>query len=268
MKYLKYVFRPLGLAALMSVSVAAGQAASVAAPMPVPFGCVYASAETFPDPCAARSSVPCFDPVTILDPVDSCDPVSCPDPVTYTENGLPQERAAELLRALSDRIRSLGRYAAAFTVEADGQTAAGYYTVVGDRYYLRLADAEVYCDGKARYEVDNRRKEVAVDRVDAASRNILDNPTRAFDLVDDGFASELLWERDGRAAVKLTPEAGQPLSAVTVTVDTRTMRPVSLEYDFDGERIRIAIRSIEAADEAPKSYDPAQYRTYETIDFR
>lgn len=188
--------------------------------------------------------------------------------VCGSEADRAQERAAELLRSLSGRIRSLGRYAVAFTVEADGQSAAGWYTVGGDSYYLRLADAEVYGDGRARYEVDNRRREVAVDRVDAASRNLLDNPTRAFDLVDDEFEAELLWERDGRAAVKLTPKVGAAPSVVTVTLDTRTMRPLSLEYDFDGERIRILVRSLEAADKAPKEYDPAEYRTYETIDFR
>ena len=192
--------------------------------------------------------------------------VSAADPVAGADAA--HSRAAELLRMLSDRIRSLGRYAAAFAVEADGQSAAGRYTVGGDSYYLRLGDAEVYGDGRVRYEVDNRRREVAVDRVDAASRNLLDNPTRAFDFVDDEFEAELLWERDGRAAVKLTPKAGAVPCVVTVALDTRTMRPMSLEYDFDGERIRIVVRSLEAVDKAPKEYDPAEYRTYETIYFR
>lgn len=184
--------------------------------------------------------------------------------ISATEN-----RAAEILHSLSARIRSLGRYSVAFTVEAGEQATAGYYTVGGENYYLRLADAEVYGDGHVRYEVDNRRKEVTVDRVEASeNRNLLDNPTRAFDLVDDGFASELLWERDGRAAVKLTPKTEQALSAVTLTLDTQAMRPRSLEYDFDGERIRIVVRTLEASDKAPKKYDPAEYRTYETIDFR
>lgn len=177
-------------------------------------------------------------------------------------------RSSELLRALSSYIRSLGRYSVAFAVEVDDRSTAGRYSVEGERYHLRLAEAEVYGDGEVRYEVDHRRKEVAIDRVDAASRNILDNPTRAFDLVDDGFAPELLWEREGRAAVRLTPKAGQALSAVTVVLDTRSMRPLSLEYDFDGERIRIVVRSIEATNEAPAMFDPTEYRTYEIIDFR
>lgn len=180
----------------------------------------------------------------------------------------PVNRSSELLARLSAEIRALGNYGASFTVEADGQSAAGFYAVGGDRYYIRLGDAEVYCDGKVRYEVDHRRKEVSLDGVNAASRSILDNPTRAFDLVGDEFASELLWERDGRAAVKLTPKTDQALSAVTLTLDTQTMRPRSLEYDFDGERIRIVVRTLEASDKAPKEYVPAEYRTYETIDFR
>ena len=199
-------------------------------------------------------------------PAGRRDGISIADPDAGA--GAAHSRAAELLRALSGRIRSLGRYAAAITVESDGQSAAGRYTVDGDGYNHRQGDAEVYGDGRVRYEVDNRRREVAVDRVDAASRNLLDNPTRAFDLVDDEFEAELLWERDGRAAVKLTPKAEAAPCVVTVALDTRTMRPLSLEYDFDGERIRIVVRSLEAVDKAPKEYDPAEYRTYETIDFR
>lgn len=196
------------------------------------------------------------------------DHFSVHSPANCSSEQSPANRSSELLARLSAEIRALGNYGVSFTVEADGQSAAGFYSVGGDRYYIRLGEAEVYCDGKVRYEVDHRRKEVSLDGVNAASRNILDNPTRAFDLVGDEFASELLWERDGLVAVKLTPKAEQALSAVTLTLDMQAMRPRSLEYDFDGERIRIIVRSLEASDKAPKSYDPAEYRTYEIIDFR
>ena len=54
------------------------------------------------------------------------------------------------------------------------------YAVEGEGYYLVLGDAEVYCDGAVRYEVDNRRREVTIDVVDTDSRNILNNPASCF----------------------------------------------------------------------------------------
>ena len=95
-------------------------------------------------------------------------------------------------------------------------------------YYLVLGDAEVFADGAVRREVDNRRREVTVTEVDTASRNILNNPVRAFDFLGSEYAPSLVSEADGRAVVRLTPAAGNdsPAGDVTLTVDTATMRPL------------------------------------------
>lgn len=182
---------------------------------------------------------------------------------------LPAVRAAKIMAGLGAQVRALGSYQVHFAVETGDGTVEGSYAVSGDRYYMRMGAAEVYCDGAVRYEVNNRMREVTVDAVDTTSRNILNNPTRAFDLAGDAFEAELLWERDGRAAVRLIPRSGQEaLSAVTVKIDTQRMRPLSLEYDFDGDRIRIDILGLQGATAAPASFDRAAYAGYEWIDFR
>ena len=92
-----------------------------------------------------------------------------------------QPRATEILERLAAGFRAMDGYGVKFGVVSGDYEARGSYVVEGDSYYLVLGDAEVFADGAVRREVDNRRREVTVTEVDTASRNILNNPVRAFD---------------------------------------------------------------------------------------
>jgi len=83
-----------------------------------------------------------------------------------------QPRATEILERLAAGFRAMDGYGVKFGVVSGDYEARGSYVVEGDSYYLVLGDAEVYCDGAVRYEVDNRRREVTIDVVDTGSRNI------------------------------------------------------------------------------------------------
>ena len=149
-----------------------------------------------------------------------------------------QPRATEILERLAAGFRAMDGYGVKFGVVSGDYEARGSYVVEGDSYYLVLGDAEVFADGAVRREVDNRRREVTVTEVDTASRNILNNPVRAFDFLGSEYTPSLVSEADGRAVVRLTPAAGNdsPAGDVTLTVDTATMRPRSLSYDYDGRK--------------------------------
>lgn len=177
-------------------------------------------------------------------------------------------QAAAWLRKLTGYLRSLGSYTVRFTIESNENSIDGSYTVAGDNYYLQLADAEVYGVLGTRYEVDNRRREVAIDRTNLDSHNILDNPTRAFDFVDSEFTPQQAREEENQVIVTLLPQASQSISAITLTLDAPTGAPKLIEYDFDGERIRIAILHVGHTSAPPKSYNAASYDGYEIIDFR
>ena len=84
-------------------------------------------------------------------------------------------RAAEILEKLAAGFRALGAYGVTFEVSSDEYTTRGRYAVEGENYYIAVGEAEVYCDGKIRYEIDNRRREVTIDDVDTSSRNLLSN---------------------------------------------------------------------------------------------
>ena len=180
------------------------------------------------------------------------------------------DRAADIVARLSADFRAMDSYRVGFEVTMGEYRMAGNYSVAGENYCLALGDAQVYADGRTRYEVDNRRKEVTLGRVDPADRSILNNPAHAFDFLDSEYRPSLLWERDGEAAVLLKPVAGSGAAtgSVTLVVATQTMRPTSVEYEFDGERITVRILSVEPMRGALPAFDKAAYATYEWIDFR
>ena len=179
-------------------------------------------------------------------------------------------RAAEILENLAAGFRALGAYGVTFEVSSDEYTTRGRYAVEGEKYYIAVGEAEVYCDGKIRYEIDNRRREVTIDDVDTSSRNLLSNPVHAFDFLGSEYAASLAGEQEGRAVVRLTPAPGNTSSAgnIVLTVDTAAMRPESLRYDYDGEQVGIAVLGVAPLDTPLKAFSKGDYKGYEFIDFR
>lgn len=179
-------------------------------------------------------------------------------------------RATEILEKLAAGFRAMPGYSVDFEVAAGDYNNRGSYVVEGRNYYLALADAEVFADSVIRYEIDNRRREVTVTEVDAASRNILNNPVRAFDFLGSEYVPTLVSEAGGRAVVRLTPAAGNdsPAGNVTVMVDTATMRPLSLSYDYDGEQVRVSVLGVAPLAGHVRVFDRQAYAGYEFIDFR
>lgn len=179
-------------------------------------------------------------------------------------------RAAEILEKLAAGFRALGAYGVTFEVSSDEYTTRGRYAVEGENYYIAVGEAEVYCDGKIRYEIDNRRREVTIDDVDTSSRNLLSNPAHAFDFIGTQYAPSLVSDAGGRAVVRLTPTSANasPAGEILVTVDTAAMRPESLRYDYDGEQVGIAVLGVAPLDTPLKAFSKGDYKGYEFIDFR
>ena len=174
-----------------------------------------------------------------------------------------QPRATEILERLAAGFRAMDGYGVKFGVVSGDYEARGSYVVEGDSYYLVLGDAEVFADGAV-------RREVTVTEVDTASRNILNNPVRAFDFLGSEYTPSLVSEADDRAVVRLTPAAGNdsPAGDVTLTVDTATMRPRSLSYDYDGEQVLVNVLEVAPLAGHVRRFDPKNYEGYEFIDFR
>ena len=183
------------------------------------------------------------------------------------------DSAKVLIGRLSEKIRAMENYEVEFNVKSGDQTIKGYYAVSGEKYYISIGDAEVYCDGGARYEVNPQNKEVTVDAVDTKSHNILTNPTRAFDFIDGEFTFATVGSADGATTVKLTSTAeNAALGTIFVTIDNATVQPRSLTYDVDGDQIVVEIASLDEmvgmVDISMFTFDKGNYRGYEIVDFR
>lgn len=188
------------------------------------------------------------------------------------------DRAAEIVARLSAGFRSMKNYKVVFSVHMREQLiTVGIYTVDGGNYCLVLneaktgARAEVYADGAVRYEIDHGRREVTINPLDGASRNILTDPVHAFDFLDSEYTPALLWEDDGKAALSLKPAVGSgaPTGDITLVVATKEMLPRSVVYAFDGDEVVVQIIRIDKSWSQPlKKFDRAAYADYEWIDFR
>lgn len=178
------------------------------------------------------------------------------------------ERSQSVLRSVAWYVRALGEYEAEFDVVAGDYRTNGRYGVLGDTYHIEVAQAEVYSDGKARYEVDHDRREVNIDVMDLASRNILDNPTRCFDFVGDDYSAMVYAEAGGEITLLLRANDEAIEGDIYLTVDSATGRPRKIAYVLYDDRIEVTIVSLERRKNAVKRYDESKYKGYEIVDFR
>ena len=180
------------------------------------------------------------------------------------------DRASEIVGRLAAEFRAMKSYEVRFELSAEEFSGSGSYAIDGTDYCLKFGDAEVFADSATRWEVDNRRREVTIVEVDPASRNILNNPVRAFDFLGSEYLPTLGSEAGGQAVVRLTPASGEdaPAGSVEVTVSTSDMRPLSLVYDYDGEQVAVRILRIAPLSEPLGRFELRNYDGYELIDFR
>lgn len=188
-----------------------------------------------------------------------------------------QGDAWEIVKRMEANMTGYGNYRIDFTASAKGMpNVGGMYVVGGDSYYIRVQKQEQFSDGETRWEIDPSNKEVIIDYVDLDNRNILQNPTRAFLFAPDEFEAAYLGVEtmDGTAchAIKLKPTGKlYGIGIVGLYVGIASELPVSVSYDFEGERLTVRIdkfTGMVTPDEAQFVFDPAKYRGYEIIDFR
>ena len=183
-------------------------------------------------------------------------------------SAVADEQSKAALQRVARYVEALGAYDAKFKVEAGDYKMEGSYAVSGDNYYIALDAAEVYSDGKVRYEVDHNREEVNVDNVDLTSRNVLDNPTRCFDFVDSGYESDIYEQNGSQLTIHLRSTDATIEGDIYLTIDTASACPQKLEYKLYDDIIVVDVLSLEKRKTKIKAFDKSQYKDYEMIDFR
>lgn len=162
-----------------------------------------------------------------------------------------------------------GRYALFMKVDAYGEQINGYFMVEDDSYYIQLGTMEVYSDGKLRYEVNNERKEVTEDVVNLSSRDLLTNPTRAFEFVDEEFEATISENIHNGVILKLVPKQSADITAVYVSVVWRDGRiePLVVKYDYDGEEVSIALIMADVDSAFMPRWSRNSYISYDMVSF-
>ncbi len=162
-----------------------------------------------------------------------------------------------------------GRYALFMKVDAYGEQINGYFMVEDDSYYIQLGTMEVYSDGKLRYEVNNERKEVTEDVVNLSSRDLLTNPTRAFEFVDEEFEATISEDIHNGVILKLVPKQSADITAVYVSVVRRDGRiePLAVKYDYDGEEVSIALIMADVDSAFMPRWSRNNYISYDMVSF-
>ena len=163
------------------------------------------------------------------------------------------------------------RYAMHITVAMGSEEPLqGLFMVDGDDYYIRLGVMEVYGDGELRYEINNERKEVTIDRVDLESVDLLTNPTRAFSFVDEEFATELISSDSEGATLRLTPRdesLGIDSIELRLSRNKDSVLPSVVAYNYGGDGVSIALDAQPWSVEALPQWDKQAYRAYDIVSF-
>lgn len=197
-----------------------------------------------------------------------------------------QEDGQAVLDKLSEKIKSLGDYAVEYVAYVEGYRAEGQYIVSGDSYVITVGpniagadvDYEIICDGKARFEINHNDEEVIIDNINPDDRNILTNPTRAFDFASDSFKSYYRGTKsiDGQMCdlISLLPiYEGSSLTGIYLSVGVNSGLPVELKYSVDGLDGEVVARvvkfeSSQSITQSTFKFDKSKYSEYELVDFR
>ena len=179
-----------------------------------------------------------------------------------------EESVWQMLQRVSLFMNAEKGYEVKFSIEAEGFSSKGRYCVKDDNYYIEIAEAEVYSDGEVRYEVDKSRREVNIDVMNNESRNILDNPTRCFDFVEEEYTAEIVEQSGGDVMLKLRSTDEKVEGDILLTIEHSTGKPKSLEYMLYDDNILVRVENIEHKSDGVKSFSRSAYKDYEMIDFR
>lgn len=184
-----------------------------------------------------------------------------------TLNLSAQSSAREWIEGLNYTLDD--HYALHMKVKAYGEQMSGYFVVERDSYYMQLGIMEVYSDGKLRYEVNNDRKEVTEDRVNLTSRDLLTNPTRAFEFLEAEFTATISENIHNGVILKLVPKQSADITAIYLSVVWRDNRivPAAIKYDYDGEEVIIGLVMADIQSTVMPRWKRSNYKSYDMVSF-
>lgn len=187
--------------------------------------------------------------------------------VGYAQSG------SELLGKLSEQLAAMGSYRIDFELEMPTATATskGYCVVSGERYKIAIEDLVQGCDGELLWMQNGGTRELTIDYPNKKSRNLFDNPTKAFDFAEELFKVEsVTTTKEGQWQLVLLPAEGvlDGIERVVVDVDKKSGFPTRLGYDMAGVGLWINIVKIGSVSTTSSDFEVVVPEGFEVIDFR
>ncbi|MFI3328262.1 MAG: hypothetical protein SNH79_01325 [Rikenellaceae bacterium] len=184
----------------------------------------------------------------------------------------------DFLRLMSLSIKDLGAYEVHFEmgVSDHEEKIAGRYIVDENRYMLHVADQTIYGDGRLRYTVSAKDREVVIEQLQSNTPMIIANPAQAFLELDKSLNSAIVGGYNDRmVSFTLTPKDKNLLfRSCFLTMSRFTNMPLFVSYETDEEHVSmriVDIRSlrIAAGSAVPRNLDAIAIPSgYEIIDIR
>ncbi len=188
--------------------------------------------------------------------------------VAATAAAMADDASVRILKNIERNLAALGTYRAEFEMTAGEYTVRGEYCVSGDDFYMKADGTEVYASDGVRREVNAPKREIVVDGIDTAARDIVSNPARGFSLLLEDFDSATV-EQGGRTCVVLSPKSSSSMrETIVVIVDGRGEYPSEIVYGSEAGSVAVKLLSVARMSGDIPRFDAARYDGYETVDFR
>lgn len=185
--------------------------------------------------------------------------------------------ALNILNAMSAKYRSMEAFTADFTQEMINESVElnekmkGEITVKGNKYYLKIADQEIFNDGDNLWNYNKDIKEVTVTPYDMTDQEISLN--NIFDIYQNGFKYVLMGKTaDGARIIDLDPESrDKSYYKIRMIIGTQDNLQKFTVFEREGNQYVYSINKFEQLNNVPNSkftFNTSKNPNVEVIDFR
>lgn len=171
------------------------------------------------------------------------------------------------LQSLTQTIEQMGSYSVEFSIEVDGFSQGGEYSVSGsgddDLYQLNIATQTIVGNNRERTIYDGTNMEMIIERVDPSTPMIMSNPIAAFTSLDRLFDYRVVERNENNVTLELRPKDNNIVESVELELSDNLPRKIT--YRADGEELTIVIKSFTKG--ATENSEPSS-DGYKVIDLR
>lgn len=187
-------------------------------------------------------------------------------------------KAKEMLDKAAAKFKAYPAAEVNFTLSMENkaenisETHEGQAWMKGNKYKLNLMDVENYYNGTHIFTYMPEVQEVNIKNPNNEEEEFL-NPTKLFDIHNQGFSQKLIGTTNGIAYIELLPKEKKNFEKIGIWVNpaNSSIQKVT-SFGKDGNNVTITIKNIKQLTPAPAddffTFDKAKHPEVEVIDMR